>query len=212
MAARAATMSEARLMGSIHALAAQAARLNRDAGTPSIPALYFFTDPLRTPDPAAVAKRLPRGATVVFRHFGSEKRVSTARELATIARGRGLKLLIAGDPDLAVRVSADGVHWPERRLPKRRDGGFRLVTASAHSAKAIAAAAAFGADACVLAPVFPTRSASGNAPLGLFHASQMALAAHLPIIALGGIDAKSARKLAGRGFAGLAAIDAFIEA
>ena len=40
-------------MGDQHALARLARRLNRDAGAPPIPALYFFTDPERTPDPVA---------------------------------------------------------------------------------------------------------------------------------------------------------------
>lgn len=71
-------------------------------------------------------------------------------------------------------------------------------------------AAALGMDACVLGPVFATRSASGNAPLGLFRASQLARAARMPVIALGGVDADKARRLAGRGFAGIAAVDALL--
>jgi thiamine monophosphate synthase len=100
------------------------------------------------------------------------------------------------------------VHWPEKRLPPRRDQRFGLVTASAHSADALARAAAHGADACVLAPVFPTRSTSGKSQVGLFRASQWARAASIPVIALGGVRADNARRLAGRGFAGLAAVAA----
>lgn len=196
-------------MGSIHALAAQARRLNSAAGAPAIPALYFFTDPQRTPDPLTVAKRLPRGTAVIYRHFGAENRQSVARKLAALCRSRGLTLLIAADAGLARRVGAAGVHWPEKRLPKHRDGAFALETAAAHSAEALARAQAFGADACVLAPVFETRSASGNPALGLFHASQMARAARVPVIALGGVDASNASTLSGRGFAGIAAVDAF---
>jgi thiamine-phosphate pyrophosphorylase len=121
-------------------------------------------------------------------------------------------LLIAGDPELAARVGADGVHWPEQRLPAQRDARPWLVTAAAHSAHAVARAAAFGADACILAPVFPTRSSSGRSALGLFRASQIARAARLPAIALGGVNARTARLLAGRGFAGIAAVDALIGA
>ncbi|WP_167755692.1 thiamine phosphate synthase [Vitreimonas flagellata] len=196
-------------MGSIHALAAQARRLNTEVGATGVPALYFFTDPLRTPDPIAITKRLPRGTAVVYRHFGVEEREEIARGLGTLCRSRGLILLVSGDAALARRVRAHGVHWPERLLPKHRDYALSLETASAHSAEALARAASFGASACVLAPVFETRSSSGNAPLGLFHASQMARAARLPVIALGGIDSKNARTLSGRGFAGLAAVDAF---
>jgi thiamine-phosphate pyrophosphorylase len=194
-------------MGSVQLLAAQAARLNRAAGAPAIPSLYFFTDPVRTPDPCAIARKLPRGTCVVYRHFGAPERFRTARRLAALARARALTLLIAADPELAQRVGADGVHWPEERLASRAGEG--LMTAAAHSLAAIARAAAAGADACVLSPVFPTRSASGNPPIGLFHASQMARTSPIPVIALGGVNANSARLLAGRGFAGCAAVDAF---
>jgi thiamine-phosphate pyrophosphorylase len=197
-------------MSVAHALAAQAARLNRAAGGPPIPALFFFTDPARTPDPCAVARRLPRGAAVVYRHFGAADRRRMARRLAAIARGRGLALLIAADPLLAERVGADGVHWPQRLLPRTRGPG--LVTAAAHDAEAIARAEAFGGDACVLGPVFETRSESGNAPLGLVRASQMARAARVPVIALGGITPETAARLSGRGFAGVAAVEALAKA
>lgn len=133
-----------------------------------------------------------------------------ARRLRTIARSRGLVLLIAADPALAQRVGADGVHWPQRLVPAQRGPG--LVTAAAHDAAGIARAEALGADACVLAPVLPTRSGSGRTPLGLFRASQLARNARVPVIALGGVSAETARRLSGRGFAGLAAVEALAAA
>lgn len=193
-------------MRSSQQLAALALRLNRDAGGPPIPSLYFFTDPARTPDPLAIAKRLPRGTAVVYRHFGAKERTVVARDLATLCRSRGLVLLIAADPDLAQRVGAAGVHWPEARLQPRQAPG--LMTAAAHSAAAIAKAHAAGADACFLSPIFETQSAGSGEPRSLFRTSQIVRAAALPIIALGGVNTGNARKLIGRGFAGLAAIDA----
>lgn len=194
-------------MSSVHVLAVQALRLNREAGAPAVPALYFFTDPERTPDPVAVAGRLPRETAVVYRHFGAKGRLSTARELAVVCRRRGLVLLIGADQDLAERVGA-GVHWPARLLPPERGDGM-LVTASAHSREDVARARNV-ADVCFLSPVFPTESLSGRAPIGLFAASQIAREAQLPIIALGGVNPCTARLLAGRGFAGVAAVDAFL--
>ena len=188
------------------ALARLAARLNRDAGSPAIPSLYFFTDPGRTPDPVASAEKLPRGAAIVFRHFGAADRLETARALSRVARRRGLKFLIAADPALARRVGADGVHWPERLLGEAER--FGITTVAAHSCEAALRATTFGADAIVLSPVFASRSASAAHPLGAFHASQIARAAGRPVIALGGINEKTARTLIGRGFAGCAAIEA----
>jgi len=207
MAARA----EAGVSMSTQALAALARRLNREAGGPPVPALYFFTDPERTPDPIAIARMLPTETAVVYRHFGGPERAKVARQLATICRSRRLALLIAADPELADRVGAAGVHWPERKLPTARDARFQLVTASAHSRKAVTRAERWGADACILGPVFETRSESGNAPLGLFRASQIARGFAIPVIALGGVNAGNAARLSGRGFAGVAAIDAFLD-
>jgi thiamine-phosphate pyrophosphorylase len=191
-AARAAAMSEGTLMRSVHGLAATAARLNRDVGAPAIPSLFFFT--------------------VVYRHFGAEDRVRVARKLGEICRSRGLVLLIGADADLAAACGANGVHWPQRLMPKERGGAFGLVIAAAHDANAVAEANAARLDACVLSPIFPSRSASAQSELGLFGASQIARASAIPMIALGGVNADNATRLSGRGFAGVAAIDAFVEA
>jgi thiamine-phosphate pyrophosphorylase len=197
-------------MGVAHQLARIADRLNRDAGAPALPSLYFFTDPVRTPEPERIAKGLPSGSAVVFRHFSATDRARRARRLAAICRQRGLTLLIAADPELAESAGADGVHWPERRLPAERTMPNMIETSSAHGPGGLAKADALGLDACFLGPVFPTRSKSGNPPLGLFRATQLARASVLPVIALGGIDQYSARPLVGRGFAGIAAVDALI--
>jgi thiamine-phosphate pyrophosphorylase len=189
-----------------------AAQLNRGAGAPSIPSLYFFTDPVRTPDPVEIAQRLPRGTAVVYRHFGAPERRRTAGRLAAACRSLGLALLIGADEELAGQCGADGVHWPERLLPSDRGDRFRLVTGAAHSAAGLHSAAASRLDACVLGPVFRTNSASGRAPLGLFQASQLARACAIPVIVLGGVNSANARRLVGRGFAGIAAVEALTQA
>jgi thiamine-phosphate pyrophosphorylase len=196
-------------MRSLPVLAALARRLNRDMGAPAAPSLYFFTDPERTPDPAAVARRLPRGSAVVFRHFGRADRFAVGAELAAICRSRGLFLLISADPTLARTLKA-GVHWPAR-LARRRGIGKALVTMSAHTRLDVARAQRFGADVCVLGAVFPTRSSAQRRPLGLARAAAIARAARVPVIALGGVNTRTARQLIGRGFAGLAAVDAFLD-
>lgn len=192
-------------MGPAMVLAREARRLNRTVGAPGLPCLYFFTDPARTPDPVATARRLPRGTVIVYRHFGAPDRQATARALARLCKRRGLKLLVAADPALARRVAADGVHWPETRARRSHGGG--LQTMAVHSSAALARAAKLGMDAAVLSPVLLSRSASAGTPLGLFRASRWARAAKLPVIALGGVNARSARLFKGRGFSGLACVE-----
>ncbi|MET0182586.1 MAG: thiamine monophosphate synthase, partial [Caulobacterales bacterium] len=77
-------------MRSVEVLTNTARQLNRQARAGALPALYFVIDPVRTPDPAAVMARLPRGAAVIYRHFGAAKRFETAARLMKIARKRRL--------------------------------------------------------------------------------------------------------------------------
>lgn len=175
-----------------------------------MPALLFFTDPRRTPDPAAVAARLPRGAAIVYRHFGAADAEAQARRLEAIARARGLKLLIGQDAALAARIGADGVHLPERlaRLAPalKRDHPGWIVTSAAHS---LAAAKASLADAVVLSVALPSQSPSAASvrALGPIRLAARVRAAGRPAYALGGINNKTARRLLDAGLVGLAAVE-----
>lgn len=176
----------------------------------ALPALLVFTDPARTPDVIALARRLPAGAALVYRHFGAPDAERVARRLRTITRERRAMLLIGADARLAAQVGADGIHLPERLAARavwlKRAQPRWIVTAAAHS---LAAARAKGADAAVISAVFPSRSASAGAPLGPIRLAQLVRAAGRPVYALGGIRNENARRLLRAGLVGLAAVDAF---
>lgn len=176
-----------------------------------MPALLFFTDPERTPDPEAVAARLPAGGAIVYRHFGASDAEARARRLLAIARARGLKLLIGQDIALAARIGAAGVHLPERlahRAPAVRNAHPRwLVTSAAHS---LAAARRSRADAVVVSVALPSRSASAaGRALGPVRLATLVRGAGRPAYALGGINNKTARRLLDAGLVGLAAVEGF---
>lgn len=194
-----------------------ACALNVRAGLQKpLPPLFFITDPRRTPDPAAVAARLPAGAGVIFRGFGTAEAPATAQALAEICRARSLRLLIGQDADLAQACGADGVHLPERALDQapalRRAHPRWLVTGAAHSAEALARAAEAGLDAALLSPVLPSASPSAGRPLGVEGFTGLVRAAALPVYALGGITADTAPALLDSGAAGLAAVEGVLEA
>lgn len=172
-----------------------------------LPALLFLTDPKRTPDAVSVAAHLPAGSGVLYRHFGAEDRREVAVELAMLSRRKGLRLLIAADPQLAAEVGADGVHWPEalaHHAPKWR-ARFVLQTASAHSRSAINKTARLGVDAALLSTVFSSSSPSAGRPMGSLSFSQKCRESALPLYALGGVKAENAIRVANVG--GLAAIE-----
>jgi thiamine-phosphate pyrophosphorylase len=175
-----------------------------------LPPLFFVTDPARTPDPAVVAGRLPRGAGVIYRAFGAADALETATRLARIAAARGLTLLIGLDADLAEACGAQGVHLPERALgdgPQLRERRADwILTGAAHGANGVAKAAAAGLNAALLSPVFASNSPSAGAPLGLERFGEIARGAGLPVYALGGVNAANAERLIGTSAAGIAAV------
>lgn len=188
--------------------------LNRAAapGKP-LPPLLFVTDPARTPDPLllATAERLPEGAGIVYRSFGSTQAAETAKALKAIAHGRGLKLLIGLDHGLAEDCEADGVHLPERAMNKaphlRELCPHWLVTCAVHGAEALHEAETAGVDAALLSTVFPSGSPSAGPSLGPWEFAQLVRATSLPVYALGGVNAHNAPLLKDSGAVGLAAVE-----
>jgi thiamine-phosphate pyrophosphorylase len=185
-----------------------AARIAARALPEGLPPALFVTDPARTPDPERIVAGLPKGWGVIYRHFGAADRAEVAASLAKLCRARGLKLLIAADPLLAVKVGADGVHWPFRlrRQMRRWHGRFRLQTLSAHSAGELRAAARLPVNGALVSAVFPSRSPSAGKAMGALKFRKLAREAHLPVYALGGVTAGTARTVAA--VAGFASVDA----
>ena len=165
----------------------------------------------RLPDPAATACELPRGAGIVLRDYDLPDRLPLATELLKISKMRGLRLLIGGDPKLANKVGANGVHWPEVLLPEAgthvRPPGW-IVTAAAHCKDSLHRAFRIGADAAFLSPAFATDSHPADQPLGPMQVASLTHSAELPVIALGGITTINASLLRGTGVIGIAAISA----
>ncbi|MEO0550939.1 MAG: thiamine phosphate synthase [Pseudomonadota bacterium] len=175
-----------------------------------LPPLLFLTDPDRTPDPVRIARRLPEGSGVIYRHFGAAGRIETASDLAHACKECRLTMLVAADPDLALQVNADGVHWPEARLALARHwrGAFAVNTTSAHSTRALHRAAKAGMDAALFSAVFPSNSPSAGHPLGAPRFRILTNRAPMPVYALGGITARTAGRIASH--SALAAIDGLV--
>lgn len=176
-------------------------------GAAGLPPALFVIDPARAPEPETIAARLPRGFGVVYRHFGAPDREVVARRLAEVCRARGLVLLIACDPDLAMQVGADGVHWPFRlrRGVRRWRGRFDLQTVSAHSRRELNAAACLPVEAVLFSAVFPSKSPSAGPAMGALRFARIVARSAKPVYALGGLTADTAAQVSG--WAGFAAVE-----
>ncbi|MES2444063.1 MAG: thiamine phosphate synthase [Pseudomonadota bacterium] len=170
---------------------------------PPIPAIWLMTDARMGEELWAALDRLPRGAGVVVRHYGLDPRTRRflIRRVAKVARKKNLTLVIAGGNQGFAHA---GVH------NGRGGARTRLRTESAHSRREAVAAARRGADAVFVSPVFATRSHPGARALGPVRFGLMARELGVPVIALGGMDAKRGRRLRGLGASGWAAIDAWL--
>lgn len=140
-------------------------------------------------------RRLPRGSGFIYRHYHlpDAERVARWFDLLRIARASG-HLAILADSSLTAREwGADGVYGAPRALyPTRSD---LLTLATAHDLAEIGLANRLRADAVLLSPVFPTRSHPDARGLGPLRFRLLAAHAKMPVIALGGMNDITARRL-----------------
>jgi len=167
-----------------------------------LPRLWLVTDERMGDSLWPALERLPRGSGIVFRHYRLERaeRRALFAKVAKIARRRGLLLVRAGERRLGRGES--GVHGGRARA------GL-LSTRPAHSRREAIAAIRQGADALFVSPVFATRSHPGARTLGPVRLGLLIGGLRVPVIALGGMDARRARGLRALGVHGWAGIDAW---
>ena len=151
----------------------------------------------------AALNALPRGSGLIFRHYHlpPAERRARFRALAAIARRRGHRLALAGSAAQAQRWGADAAYGSPAQLAS---GPALPRLIAVHSLAELAAAGRARADAVLLSPVFPTRSHPGTRRLGVVRFRLLARLTGRPVIALGGMDHRRARRT---GSAGWAAID-----
>lgn len=189
--------------------------LKRASGGISAPfSLAFLTDRRRLPNPEPVMRALPAGAAVIYRDYDDPRRTAIGRRYRAICAARNILFLVAGDAALARLVGADGLHLPARAMRRGAGPGVTrvgLLTIACHDAAELACAGEIGADLALLSPVFATQSHPGADYLGAAAFRELAAASPLPVLALGGVDGKNARLVAGKNVAGIAAIGAFTD-
>lgn len=160
------------------------------------PALWLLSDARNDAGLAQALKRLPRGSGFVFRHYHlpGPERLARFRQLQRIAQARGHVVVLADSALTAREWGADGVYGAPLGLWPRR--GELLQLAAAHSLRELAQAARKGADAVLLSPAFATRTHPGAPWLGAVRFRLLAARSAVPVIALGGMNSRTARRLA----------------
>lgn len=157
-----------------------------------LPLLWLISDARNDAAIEPALARLPRGSGLVFRHYHLPPTERRARfgALKRLAHRRGHCVVLAGPPALARRWGADGAYGAPRALAR---GPTLLRLATAHALREIAGARR--ANAILLSPVFATRSHPGTETLGPLRFRLLAARSRVPVIALGGMTARRARRL-----------------
>jgi thiamine-phosphate pyrophosphorylase len=176
--------------------------------------LYLVTDRRIVSDLVSAVRAallgLPPGAAAVQlreKDLPAAHLLDLAARLLPICRAASAPLLINDRVDVARASGADGVHLPARGLPVAQArallGPDRLVGASCHTAGEVAAAHRDGADFALFGPVWdsPGKTARGVAAL-----KEAVRASPIPVLAIGGVTAETARYAMEAGAAGVACI------
>ena len=161
-----------------------------------LPSVYGITMASEIGDAPLLARAAPALAAGLRMIQLREKEWSLSRQraladaLMALARPRGAKLLLNGDPQLALAWGCDGVHLTASALAAttiRPLPDHMLCAASCHTRAEIDHAALLGLDFAVLGPVLPTPLHPSAIPLGWEGFASIAELAPLPIFALGGL-------------------------
>ena len=190
------------------------------ADVPVVQALQLPDRYLVTPEPgpdsaaflAALEASLQAGVRLVQLR-APRLEAAVLRDLATrclsLCHAAGARLLLNGDPALALDCGADGVHLNSRQLmdlAARPLPAHLLVGASCHHGRELSHAARIGADFAVLGPVRVTASHPGLGAIGWQRFYHLTDAATLPVYALGGMNLDDQFTAWRHGAQGIAAI------
>ena len=142
--------------------------------------------------------------------------LAEARQIAALCKARGVPFIINDDLDIALACGADGVHVGQDDMPaaevRRRAGRDLIVGVSAHNVAEARKAAADGADYLGAGAVFTTSTKQDVTALSYEGLKAICDAVDIPVVAIGGINARNISELKGTGVDGVAVVSALFGA
>lgn len=185
------------------------------------PPLLLVTDrrQARRPLAAVVAAALGAGCRWVSlreKDLPEDEQIVLARQLLSKARAAGARLLLHGEASLAKRAGTDGVHLPagaDAAAARTLLGRDKLVGVSIHTVTEAEAIDPRCVDYALAGPAFETPSKPGYGPeIGRKGFFDIARAAPVPVLAIGGINASRIAELIAAGAAGIAVMGGIMRA
>jgi len=145
-----------------------------------------------------------------------DDQILLGRSLARMAHAHGATLTLHGEPMLAKAAGLDGVHLPsgsDAAAARHLLGPGKLVGVSIHTVTEAEAIAPAFVDYAVAGPAFETASKPGYGPeIGGKVLFEIARAAPVPVLAIGGINASRLGEFIAAGAAGVAVMGSVMRA
>jgi thiamine-phosphate pyrophosphorylase len=185
------------------------------------PPLLLVTDrhQARAPLAEIVSAALAAGCrwvSVREKDLPADDQIALARMLLPAARRHGARLTVHGEATLAKACSADGVHLPagsDVAASRAMLGADKLVGVSIHTITEAEAIDAGTADYAIAGPAYETASKPGYGPeIGRKGLAEIARAARVPLIAIGGINASRVAEVLAAGVVGIAVMGSIMRA
>jgi len=185
------------------------------------PPLLLVTDRRQARRPlenivAAALKAGCRWVSVREKDLAADEQILLARALAPIARACAATLMLHGEASLAQLAGADGVHLSSGGDPAAARallGRGKLIGVSIHSVGEAEALDPALVDYALAGPAFETASKPGYGPeIGRKGVAEIARAARVPVLAIGGVNAPRLGELIAIGLAGAAVMGSIMRA
>jgi thiamine-phosphate pyrophosphorylase len=157
-----------------------------------------------------------RWVSVREKDLPDSEQIVLARMLAPMVWRHGGKLSLHGTPELAQSVKADGVHLPAGSDPqaaRKLLGADKLIGVSIHSVGEAELIDPATVDYAIAGPAFETESKPGYGPeIGRKGLAEIASAARVPILAIGGLNVMRAAEVLAAGPLGIAVMGGVMRA
>jgi thiamine-phosphate pyrophosphorylase len=185
------------------------------------PPLLLVTDRRQTQWPLAeiVAHAIAGGCrwvSVREKDLSEADQIALVRTLLPIASRHGACVSLHGEAALAKAAKADGVHLSARSSPivaRELLGADKLIGVSIHTVTEAEAIDPGVVDYAIAGPAFETASKPGYGPeIGRKGLAEIADAARVPILAIGGINATRVAEVLAAGPAGIAVMGGVMRA
>jgi thiamine-phosphate pyrophosphorylase len=185
------------------------------------PPLLLVTDrhQARRPLVEVVAAAITAGCrwvSVREKDLPNDEQITLARMLAPIAWRHRARLMLHGEPALAHAANTDGVHLPAGSDPaaaRKLLGADKLIGVSIHTVTEADAIDPAIVDYGIAGPAFETASKPGYGPeIGRKGLAEIARAAKVPILAIGGLNATRAAEVIAAGPVGIAVMGGIMRA